>query len=74
MPFDVLARQDPRLVKKLNDPKVQIAIELLRQGAEAHAGVKLSKYVEVGAEAAVPYSSRSLRDVAVKGVFKLKFW
>lgn len=63
-------RQDPRL----KDPRVQIAVEMLRQGIETHAGVKLTPHVEVGVAASAPWSARSTRDVAVKGVFKFKFW
>lgn len=63
-------RQDSRL----SDPKVQIAIAMLRQGVEAYGGVKLLPHAEFGVQAEAPWSTRSVRDVAVKGVFKLKFW
>ena len=56
------------------DARLTAQIALVRQGVEAYGGVKLSQYAEVGVQASAPWSARSTRDVAVKALFKFKFW
>lgn len=47
---------------------------MVREGVEAYGGVKLAKHVEFGVQAEAPWKARSVRDVAVKGLLKFKFW